>query len=511
MTVEELARKLHPLERKILPHLKNKISFDELVENSRMKDIEAMRALQWLENKEIIIIKSTEKETIALDKNGQHYKKAGLPEKRFLHAIKDKELSLTELSKKSGLDINEINISIGLLRRKNAIDVKKDKELIVGINEEGKKILEKESPEEKFLKKNFPIELEKINTEDKGVLDDLLRRKEILKKEKKILREISFTATGEKLSKIKVSDKEIIDKLTSKDLKEKKWKNKEFREYDVEINVPHISGGKRHFTNQAVEYIKSIWLELGFKEMTGNCVHSSFWDLDVLFVPQDHPAREMQDTFYLKNPAKGKISEKELVSRVKKTHENGWTTGSLGWRTEWSEEKARENLLRTHTTVLSALTLSKLKKEDLPAKFFSVGKCFRNETLDWKHGFEFYQVEGIVVDEDANFSNLLGYLKEFFRKMGFPDVRIRPGHFPYTEPSAEVDVYHPVKKEWVELGGSGIFRPEVTKPLLGYPVPVLAWGLGLERLIKENWNIADIRDLYKNDVKQMRELKIWLK
>jgi len=294
-------------------------------------------------------------------------------------------------------------------------------------------------------------------------------------------------------------------------LKDGSWKGKEFRSFDVEINVPEISGGKRHFKNQAVEYIKSIWLELGFKEMTGNMVQTSFWDLDALFVPQDHPARDMQDTFYIKNPSKGRLPEKELVSRVRKTHENGWTTGSKGWMSEWDEEKAKENLLRTHTTVLSALTISKLKKEDLPVKYFAVGKCFRNEKLDWKHLFEFYQVEGIVVDPDANFANLLGYLKEFFRKMGYSDVRIRPGHFPYTEPSAEVDVFHPVKKEWVELGGSGIFRPEVTKPLLGFPVPVLAWGLGLDRLIKEYWNISDIRDSYKNDLKQIREMKAWLR
>jgi phenylalanyl-tRNA synthetase alpha chain len=510
MNVEELSKKLHPLERKTLPYLKNGISFDELLPKTGLKDVEVMRALQWLENKEAIIIKSTEREVIDLDKNGHLYKKEGLPEKRFLAAIKEKELTLSELGKKSRLDSNELNISMGILRRKNAISVRKENELIIAITEEGKKILNSESHEEKFLKESFPKEFSKLSENDKKILEELLKRKEIVKKDKKILKEITLTPTGEKLTKVKISS-DVIDKLTSKTIKEKSWKGKEFRAYDVEINVPQISGGKRHFENQVIEYIKSIWLELGFKEMTGNIVHTSFWDLDSLFVPQDHPAREMQDTFYLKNPQKGRLPEKELVSRVRKTHEDGWTTGSLGWRTEWSEEKAKENLLRTHTTVLSAQTISRLKKEELPAKFFAVGKCFRNETLDWKHLFEFYQVEGIVVDPDANFSNLLGYLKEFFRKMGFPDVRIRPGHFPYTEPSAEVDVWHPMRKEWVELGGSGIFRPEVTKPLIGTPVPVAAWGLGLGRMITEYWNLKDIRDLYKNDVKQLRELRMWLK
>jgi phenylalanyl-tRNA synthetase alpha chain len=201
----------------------------------------------------------------------------------------------------------------------------------------------------------------------------------------------------------------------------------------------------------------------------------------------------------------------ELAKRVKAAHENGFTTGSKGWQYNWSDEIAKENLLRTHTTVLSAQAIAKLKKENLPAKFFSVGKVFRNETLSWKSLFEFIQVEGIVVDPNANFMHLKGYLKEFFAKMGFPDVRIRPGSFPYTSPSAEVDVWHPVRKRWVELGGSGIFRPEVVVPLLGQDIPVLAWGLGLERTIMEYYNIKDVRDIYKNDLKQLRESKIWLK
>ena len=508
--MKDLATKLHPFERKLLPFLKKSISFAQLVKDSGMKEIEVMRALQWMENKKILNIKKTEKEIISLDKNGEIYKKKGLPEKVFLNAVKDKELSLSELEKKSKLDRNEINISIGLLKRKKAIETRKDKELLVKITKEGKELLKKESDEEKFLKLKLPIYVESLDLHWKKIFKELLKRKDLVKKDKKTIRHIELSKVGEKLTKLKLSDN-VADKLNSKMLKTGEWKKKEFRKYDVEINVPKIHGGKRHFTNQVVEYIKSIWLELGFEEMTGNIVQTSFWDLDALFVPQDHPARDMQDTFYLKKPKNGKLPENKLKNRIKLTHENGWTTGSLGWQCKWDEKKAKENLLRTHTTVLSAQTLSRLKKEDLPRKYFSVGKCFRNETLDWKHLFEFYQVEGIVVDPDVNFTHLLGYLKNFFKKMGFPDVRIRPGHFPYTEPSAEVDVWHPIKKEWVEIGGSGIFRPEVSKPLMGFECPVLAWGLGLGRLIMDYWDIHDLREYYKNDLKTLRELKIWLK
>mgnify|MGYP001558338964 CR=1 FL=1 len=140
-----------------------------------------------------------------------------------------------------------------------------------------------------------------------------------------------------------------------------------------------------------------------------------------------------------------------------------------------------------------------------------MGKCFRNETVDWSHGFEFNQTEGIVVDKDANFRNLLGYLKEFAKKMGYEKVRFRPSYFPYTEPSLEGDVWNEDKKKWVEVFAAGIFRPEVTLPLLGEPMPVLAWGPGFDRMIMKIFEIQDMRDLYKNDINQLRKMKFWVK
>ena len=240
---------------------------------------------------------------------------------------------------------------------------------------------------------------------------------------------------------------------------------------------------------------------MGFKEMRGNLIQTSFWNFDALFVPQDHPAREMQDTFFV--AGKKPIEMREFIEKVKKSHEENW-------KYKWNLRDAEKLVLRTHTTVLSALTLANLKKENIPGKYFAVGKNFRNEAIDWSHLFELIQVEGIVVDEDANFRNLIGYLKEFFKKMGFEKIRVRPAYFPYTSCSAEIDVYHPIKKKWIELGGSGIFRPEVTKPLLGKEIPVLAWGLGLERNIMSYFDIKDIRELYKNDLKQLKEIKAWM-
>ncbi len=510
MDIQTIIDKLHPLERKILPLVAKNSSISGLIDNSGLKEVEVIRALQWLKNKQLIDMKEDSKEQIFLDKNGQAYAKYGLPERKFLESL-NREMSIKDIEKASRLSKEEVSVSLGLLKKKNAINIsKKGNDVLVSLTDIGRNMLKKESLEEAFLKKIFPINPKTLSPEEAYALTELLKRKNILKSEVQKTKTITLTQLGSEVtSNTGALGKDVIDSLTQDIIRGKSWLNKEFRQYDVKSQVPKINYGKKHFENEAIEYIKTIWLNLGFKEMHGNMVQTAFWDLDSLFVPQDHPAREMQDTFYLKNPKTGKLPE-DLKKKVKHVHEDGGDTGSIGWRAPWSEEKAAELMLRTHTTVLSAQTISKLKKEDLPLKFFSVGKVFRNEAVDWKHLFEFYHVEGIVVDPDVTFENLKGYLEEFFKKMGYTKVMIRPGHFPYTEPSAEVVVYNPDKKEWVELGGAGMFRPEVTKTLMGFECPVLAWGLGLGRVVVPYYNIQDLREFNKNDIKQLRSMKKWL-
>ncbi|MEM4271694.1 MAG: phenylalanine--tRNA ligase subunit alpha, partial [Candidatus Pacearchaeota archaeon] len=285
-------------------------------------------------------------------------------------------------------------------------------------------------------------------------------------------------------------------------------RGKKFRKYDIQAQVPRIYGGKRHFVNEAIERGRRIWLDMGFKEMTGQKTVTSFWNFDALFTAQDHPVREMHDTFFIKN-VKGALPDKELVKKVREAHETG-VGKSKGWQYKWNEELAKKVLLRTHTTILSAQTLSKLKKSDLPAKFFAIGKCFRNETVDWGHGFEFNQTEGIVIDPNANLRHLIGYLTEFAKKMGYNKIKIQPSYFPYTEPSLEGYVWNEEKKQWMEVLAAGIFRPEVTIPLLGVPYPVLAWGPGFDRLMMMAYAISDMRELYANDIKKLRDIKKWI-
>jgi phenylalanyl-tRNA synthetase alpha chain len=265
------------------------------------------------------------------------------------------------------------------------------------------------------------------------------------------------------------------------------------------------TGGRIHPLTRIIERVRRIFLEMGFTEISGNYAELELWNMDALYIPQDHPAREMQDTFYIGTPCP--IGPVEFNERkgidpsktFKEVHESGGGTGSTGWGYSWSEEKAMQPILRTHTTVNTIRYL--YDHPEPPTKVFSIEKVFRNESIDAHHLPEFYQIEGILTEEGASFDMLVGILKEFYSKMGFPTIRLRPGYFPYTEPSMEVDVLF--NGRWMELGGSGIFRPEVTLPA-GVEQPVLAWGLGLERLAMMVLDLKDIRELYISDVEWLR-------
>ncbi|MCK5321695.1 MAG: phenylalanine--tRNA ligase subunit alpha [Candidatus Aenigmarchaeota archaeon] len=464
------------------------------LENSLKMDQSAVvRAAMTLKKHRLISVKEEEKIVANLTADGKKVIDHGLPE---LNLVKE----LAGMPKKiADVKLGDKNVAIGWAKRKNLIEIDNG---VLKVSRAGEKALHDVDKDVVVIKAiSCGKDVERKSVEN-------LRSRKFVTADFKIMRTFLITSSGLKVAK-SVEARDEVSRLTPQMIKSGKWKDVELRKYNVLAPAKRLPVGRRHFVNKAVDYIKHIWLDLGFSEMEGDIVQSSFWNLDSLFMPQDHPARDMQDTFYVSDPAKCKL-DKNIVKKVKAVHENGGDTGSVGWQTPWSLKVAEQNLLRTHTTVLSTQAIAKMKKSDLPAKFFSVGKVFRNESLDWKHLFEFYQVEGIVVDRDANLKYLKGYLSDFFAKMGYTDVRMRPAHFPYTEPSMEIDAWHPVKKQWVEMGGAGIFRPEVTKTLLGEDIPILAWGLGMGRIIQSYYGFNDIRELYKNDVKTLRELKEWL-
>ncbi len=500
MELQEVAKQLHPLERRILPYLKDSINVNELVKESGLKEVEAIRALQWLENKKIITRDKQARKKIVLGDNGRTYLKDGLPEKQFLEQVGEGK-RLIDLKDSSRLSNEEFAIALGILKQEKAIILENG---MIKPTSSGEQLLEKGFAGEKFLR-----ELPKYEDEvDSKILEQFRKRKYIIEVVKETEQEVKLTELGKKLKNVKL-DSSLLEAVTPSLLQSRKWEGKNFRAYDVKVQVPSIYGGKRHFVQGALQFVKRIWLDLGFEEMTGNMVQLSFWNFDALFTAQDHPARELQDTFYLQNPASGNKLP-EFASKVRDVHEHGGKTGSKGWQYKWDPKEALKNVLRPHTTCLSAQTLSKLDTSKLPAKYFSVGKVFRNETVDWSHLHEFYQTEGIVIDRDANLRHLLGYLKLFFSKMGFPRARFRPGPFPYVSPACEIEVWHPERKTWLELGGAGIFRPEVVEPLFGEYIPVLAWGLGIERIIKDYYQLQDVRNMYQNDLQQLRTQKVWI-
>lgn len=497
--IKSLSMKLSPLERKLLPHLEKPII--EISKDTGLDRVSLLRGLKFLENKKVIEISSSKERIVILGVNGIYYKKNGLPERRLLETIeKNNFISLNEAKKVSKLTDNEFKVSLGTLKKKALVEIKNGKLHLNASKQE----ISKKSQEELFIDL-LPKKISELEPQERYAFENLKSRKDIVEIKEKNEISIKITSLGENLINSKI-DSDLLEEVTPEIIKNWK-KNKKFRAYDLESPLPKIYPGKRHFVNQAIEYGRRIWLDLGFQEMSGTMTQSSFWNFDALFTAQDHPVREMHDTFYIKDTS-SRLPDKKLMKNVKECHEKG-VDKSKGWQYSWKQEDAEKAVLRTHTTCLSAQTLSKLKKEDLPAKFFSIGKNFRNETVDWSHGFEFYQTEGIVIDEKANFRHLLGYLKEFYKKMGFEKIRFSPAYFPYTEPSVEISVYHKEKKVWLELGGAGVFRPEITIPLMGIKIPVLAWGQGFDRIITDYYKIKDLREMYSNDIKKIREIKVW--
>lgn len=335
----------------------------------------------------------------------------------------------------------------------------------------------------------------------------LSKRTELAKIKSRTSRTVSLTDKGKALlasGAIKIKKERNL--LTPDDLRSGEWKEITLRPYDVTLAAEEIRPAKVHPLRKIIEQTRRAYLEMGFTEVVSPMVESSFWNFDALFQPQDHPARDMQDTFYMADPATTDLPEDaDLVARVRSAHEDGGDTGSEGWGYKWSPERAKQVVLRTHTT---ASTIRSLARHPYPPlKSFCVGWVCRNETMSYKHLPVFHQVDGIIIDENASLATLLGTLETFYKKMGFQQVKFKPAFYPYTEPSVDVVVYLESRKKWIEMGGSGIFRPEVTEPL-GCKHPVMAWGLGMERLAMIRYGLSDIRELYQGRIEALSNMPL---
>ncbi|KKQ21488.1 MAG: Phenylalanine-tRNA ligase alpha subunit [Parcubacteria group bacterium GW2011_GWC1_36_9] len=209
-----------------------------------------------------------------------------------------------------------------------------------------------------------------------------------------------------------------------------------------------------------------VFADMGFEIATGPELESDWYNFYVLNFPKDHPALDMQDTFWIKN-------EKEKV-------------------------------LRTHTTTVTARAFEKAGKESrLPAAFISIGKVFRNEATDITHEMQFFQIDGAMVGENISLADLKGVLTHFYKKMLGDEIEIefRPSFFPFTEPSLEV--FAKFKGKWLEMMGAGMLHPNVLRNIGLDPAKVqgFAFGGGLDRIAMIKWGISDVRLFYQGDLR----------
>jgi len=492
--IEEIILSLSRNERRILKVISelglDEAYEDEIADKSDMSIAEIARSVLWLENKGIVKRFEETKDVIVLTEKGKRYIKANLPEQRVLDVLKNvRSIKLDDLAKELKMNLNEISVAIGVLIKYKCVKFdKKTKVLEITSNCASLKKLPTQRVFDLILAKRWDL----VSSMQKEV-KNLLRRG-LLKYQKETRWKIKLTKLGKDIIRTKL-DLDIIDKLTPEIIVNKLWLSKKIRWYDVESPVPKVWGGRKHPLRVIMEKIRQVFLEMGFKEMRGPWIETSFWNMDSMWIPQDHPAREMQATFYLNKPKRGIVRDEELLKLVKEVQETGGDTGSIGWQQPWSIDEALKTLLRTHTTAVTFRVLGFFIKNGLvklPVKFFTIDRVFRNETIDWKHLAEFHQVEGFVVANNLSLRSLMGYIKEFYTKMGIKKIRFKPTYNPYTEPSMEIFAWHQDVGKWVEVGNSGIFRPETLRPY-GIKEPVIAWGLAVERLAMLIYGIEDIR------------------
>jgi phenylalanyl-tRNA synthetase alpha chain len=506
MKQKEIATQLHENELKILNALGDvgAATTEKIARITGLGKDAVEKASDWAATKGVVVFNQKVSQFFSITVEGKVYSENGLPEKNLLDLLKSGPKAINDLEK----SFLELNIALAWVRRNGWADIQKG---VISITDYGKSV--GETLEEKIiakLKEGGKVNAKEFGKIEIDVLEQLIKRK-LVKELETVTRIVAITDFGKKVlpELVFIESDRVITQLTPDMLLTDSWKGARFQTYDITLPVPRTQPGKRHFISQVIDYIRRFWVELGFKEMKGEYLELNFWNFDALYQPQDHPARDLADTFYMKTPYKGHLPDHEIVERVKLTHENGWTTGSKGWQYDWDPEYAARTVLRTHTTSLSVNQIAKLKPEDLPGKFFSVGRVFRNETIDWNHLAEFYQTDGIVIGEGVTFRDMKGYLKAYMEGLGVERFRFRPGYFPYTEMSMEAEVWIDERGEWMELFGAGMFRPEVVKPLIGVDIPVLAWGPGFDRLVMQSYKVDTIKELYSNDIGLLRRAKMW--
>jgi phenylalanyl-tRNA synthetase alpha chain len=488
-----------------LAKLSGRASAEQLIIQSGLSDSAVMRAALTLQNKKLVQITEERRTIVRLNAEGKMYATNGLPERQAIRVLSrlGGKAPVEEIFRRTELGKKLIPIVLGWIQRKKwaTLDSKTNT-----LQMQGKAGEETDEKLVKLLAEREITTVEELNPDLQEAFR-LLKSRKLLDIEQKTKRIIEITEAGNAAVKKGLKVAAEVTQLTPQLIISGKWRRVNFQKYNIQAPVAKTWPGKKHPYLQFIDGVREKLINLGFEEMTGTNVETSFFNFDALYMPQDHPAREIMDIYLVKTPKYGSIGvPNQVLQNVKQTHENGWKTGSTGWRYKYSVKEAKRLILRGHGTCLSARTL--LSKDlQIPGRYFSIARCYRPDVLDQTHLTEFNQVEGIVVDENLNLRDLLGILVTFATEIAEADkIRLKPDYYPFTEPSVELSAY---KKGygWIEFGGSGIFRPEVTLPL-GIRVPVIAWGLGIDRLFMMKAGMNDIRNIFSKDLQWLRTKEV---
>ncbi|MGM0431111.1 MAG: phenylalanine--tRNA ligase subunit alpha [Spirochaetota bacterium] len=502
-------KNLHPLEVQVLRHVHpgEEITAERLEEELQFKVGQCNQAFSWLSAKGLIEQSSSITRVVyELTELGRFQAEHGFPAQRMFSYIQEQgPQPLPKLAKELNLEQREVGSSFGQLS-KAGVFAMDDQKRVMLLSEALPKQYELI---EQLLSRamSAPLSEDELTAEENKVIKTISKKRGAAGVPFKIVeRELiayQLTPAGEEMKQTVIDaglTGEELGAVTPSLLASGKWRGKTFRSYSLSTPPSRVLLGRKNPYGQYLQWVKDKLISLGFQEFDGPLVESEFWNGDALFMPQFHSARDIHDVYYVENASHAKKIEQPYLDQVAAVHEDGWNTGSRGWGYSFDHEFTRRQVMRSQGTVLSA---KQLPEAEIPGKYFGVARCFRYDQVDATHGADFYQTEGIVLGEEVNLKTLLGLLKMFAEEVaGAEDIRYVPGYFPFTEPSIEVHIKHP-ELGWFELGGSGIFRPEVTKAL-GVDVPVLAWGLGIDRMALMHLGLNDLRELFTPDIESVR-------
>jgi phenylalanyl-tRNA synthetase alpha chain len=512
MDTQAVVKNLHPLEVKVILGYQrgDELSANGVEGRLALKSGNGNQALSWLLAKRVVAEARREKAVFyEMTGTGLDWKQKGPPEARIVAFVgKNPGRSLPEIASGAGIDNKDVGSAFGSLSRAGILVMDGDKRVsLAGADVDGYfaplySLLDKGAAAEGgFLAENA------LNDTEKGLVKGLSKKRgagdspfRTVEKETVFYGFTDeYAALKDALTAAGISGDEVGE-LTREMLESGSWKGKNFRAYNVNVPPSRLLIGRTNPYASFLEGVKDKLVSLGFEEFDGSLVETEFWNSDALFMPQFHAARDIHDVYHIKEPARAKSIEEPHLSNVAAAHENGGSTGSRGWNYAFDRDFTKRLILRSQGTALSARTLPHAK---IPGKYFGIVRCFRYDKVDATHLSDFYQTEGIVLGEEVNLRTLLGFLKMFAEEVaGAKEVKYVPGYFPFTEPSVEVHIKHPVLG-WFELGGSGIFRPEVTASL-GINVPVAAWGIGIDRMALMALGLSDLRELFSYSLEDVR-------